>query len=145
LLIARAEQALKSYGRFDGQLEITDAVDVTIDTYEWLWPNRFALGKLGLIVGLPDEGKGQVLCYLAAQVSKGGIWPCGEGLAPKGNVLMLSAEDAPNDTVVPPFDRSRRQSKPYQDYEYCASADWRAHVQLVHRSRHAAREDYRNW
>jgi hypothetical protein len=23
-----------------------------------LWPNRFALGKLGLIVGLPDVGKG---------------------------------------------------------------------------------------
>ena len=33
-----------------------------ISAIKWLWHNRFALGKLGILAGLPDEGKGQVLC-----------------------------------------------------------------------------------
>ena len=36
----------------------------------WRWPNRFALGKVGLLVGLPDEGKGQPFCDIAARVTK---------------------------------------------------------------------------
>lgn len=67
----------------------------------WLWPDRFALGKVGLLVGLPDEGKGQILCSIIARVTTGGDWPCGEGTAPLGSAILLSAEDAPNDTVVP--------------------------------------------
>jgi hypothetical protein len=50
---------------------------------QWLWPNRYALGKLGLLVGLPDEGKGQVFCDMA-RVTQGRDWPCHEGKAPKG-------------------------------------------------------------
>jgi hypothetical protein len=68
---------------------------------QWLWPNRFALGKLGILAGLPDEGKGQVLCDIAARVTRGLDWPCGEGAAPLGNVVLLTAEDDPKDTVVP--------------------------------------------
>jgi putative DNA primase/helicase len=67
----------------------------------WLWPNRFALGKLGLLVGLPDEGKGQVFCDMAARVTHGQEWPCNEGRAPKGNVILLTAEDDIGDTIVP--------------------------------------------
>jgi len=68
---------------------------------QWLWPGRYALGKLGLLVGLPDEGKGQVFCDMAARVTQGWDWPCGEGKAPKGNVILLTAEDDINDTIVP--------------------------------------------
>jgi hypothetical protein len=68
---------------------------------KWLWPGRYALGKLGLLVGLPDEGKGQVFCDMAARVTQGWDWPCGEGKAPKGNVVLLTAEDDINDTIVP--------------------------------------------
>src|SRR5262249_36875203 len=51
---------------------------------------------------LPEEGKGQLLCYIAAQVtSPNGRWPCDEGAAPHGNVVLLTAEDDPSDTVVP--------------------------------------------
>jgi putative DNA primase/helicase len=71
---------------------------------DWLWPDRFALGKLGLIVGLPDEGKGQILADIIARITKILLWPLGEGVAPHGNVILLSAEDAPNDTVVPRLD-----------------------------------------
>ena len=67
----------------------------------WLWPDRFALGKLGILAGLPDEGKGQVFANMAATVTQGSEWPCGEGIAPQGNVILLTAEDDCNDTVVP--------------------------------------------
>jgi hypothetical protein len=67
----------------------------------WLWPDRFAIGKLGLIAGLPDEGKGQIFCDMAARVTRGNVWPCGEGRAPLGNVIHMSAEDDPADTIVP--------------------------------------------
>jgi hypothetical protein len=72
-----------------------------ISAIQWLWPNRFALGKLGILAGLPDEGKGQILCDMAARVTRGQDWPCGEGTAPQGNVVLLTAEDDPKDTVVP--------------------------------------------
>jgi hypothetical protein len=67
----------------------------------WLWPDRFAIGKLGIIAGLPDEGKGQILCDMAARITRGLLWPCNEGTAPKGSVIHLSAEDDPEDTIVP--------------------------------------------
>jgi hypothetical protein len=50
---------------------------------------------------LPDEGKGQVFCDMAARVTQGWDWPCGEGKAPKGNVIVLTAEDDIGDTIVP--------------------------------------------
>jgi putative DNA primase/helicase len=72
-----------------------------ISAIEWLWQDRFAIGKLGLIVGLPDEGKGQFLADMAARVTKGSEWPCQEGRAPQGNVILFTAEDGTNDTVAP--------------------------------------------
>src|ERR1700688_2824032 len=83
------------------RLESAPASSFSPRAISWRWPNRFALGKLGLLVGLPDEGKGQVFANMAATVTRGGAWPCGEGEAPKGNVLLLTAEDDIADTVVP--------------------------------------------
>jgi hypothetical protein len=90
-------------GKADGPatLRSVRASTVTMKGINWLWPNRFAIGKVGLIVGLPDEGKGQVLCDIAARVTRAEKWPCGEGRAPLGNVVMATAEDDPADTVVP--------------------------------------------
>jgi putative DNA primase/helicase len=70
---------------------------------QWLWPNRFAIGKLGIIAGLPDEGKGQILCDIAARITSkiDKRWPCNEGVAPQGKVILFSAEDDNSDTIVP--------------------------------------------
>src|SRR5262245_54144106 len=81
-----------------GELESARASTYTPKAIEWLWPNRFALGKLALLVGLPDEGKGQVFCDIAARVTHGLDWPCKEGVAPQGNVILLTAEDDIEDT-----------------------------------------------
>jgi hypothetical protein len=83
------------------KLESTRASNIEIAAIEWLWPDRFAIGKLGLLVGLPDEGKGQILADMAARVTRGAEWPCDEGRAPQGNIVLLSAEDDAGDTVVP--------------------------------------------
>jgi putative DNA primase/helicase len=68
----------------------------------WLWKDRFALGKLGLIGGLPDKGKGLISAYMAGCVTTVNLeWPCGEGKAPQGNVIWFTAEDDIGDTVKP--------------------------------------------
>lgn len=78
--------------------------DVEPEPVQWLWPERIALGKLTVIAGEPGLGKSQLTCALAAAVSTGGTWPNSEGRAPKGSVVILSAEDAPGDTVRPRLD-----------------------------------------
>src|SRR5262249_34084516 len=47
----------KSGGEHDDQndeLRIVAAADLDMCGIEWLWPGRFALGKIGLVAGLPD-------------------------------------------------------------------------------------------
>jgi hypothetical protein len=84
-----------------GELQSICAANVKMRAIEWLWPDRFAVGKLGIIAGLPDEGKGQILAYIIAMITTSGLWPCDEGRAPKGKVVLLTAEDDVEDTVVP--------------------------------------------
>jgi putative DNA primase/helicase len=85
----------------DNVLSSARASTFRLSAVQWLWPDRFALGKLGILAGLPDEGKGQIFADIAARVTRGDEWPCEEGRAPKGNVILLSAEDDASDTVVP--------------------------------------------
>src|SRR5262249_31218162 len=68
---------------------------------EWLWTDRFALGKFGLIAGLPDMGKGQIAAFIVAAVTAAGELPCGEGGTTQGHGIWLNAQDRVQDTVVP--------------------------------------------
>jgi putative DNA primase/helicase len=77
------------------------AADVAPQPVEWLWPGRIALGKLTLIAGEAGLGKSQLSIAMVACVTTGGEWPCREGRAPQGSVVILSAEDGAADTVVP--------------------------------------------
>ena len=77
------------------------AADVAPERIEWLWPGRAAIGKQTLIAGEPGLGKSQILSAMTATITTGGDWPCGEGRAPLGNVIILSAEDGMADTIVP--------------------------------------------
>lgn len=97
-LLIRIEEAFKAPA---AELECICAADEEIEALDWMWPGRFALGKIGLLVGLPDEGKGLTLSDMIARVTRGSPWPCGEGSAPLGNALLLTAEDDIADTVVP--------------------------------------------
>jgi putative DNA primase/helicase len=82
-------------------LELVRAADLKIRAVRWLWLNRFALGKLGIIGGLPDRGKGCITSDMIARVTNGLEWPCREGRAIQGDVILLTAEDDLEDTVIP--------------------------------------------
>jgi putative DNA primase/helicase len=77
------------------------AADIIPRRIDFLWRGRIARGKHTAIAGEPGDGKSQLSVYVAATVSRGGEWPCGEGRAPVGNVIILNAEDGAEDTVVP--------------------------------------------
>ena len=85
------------------QLVMRCMADVQPERIEWLWPGRIAIGKQTLIGGEPGLGKSQITAALAAAVTTG-LWPCDEGRAPKGSVLILSAEDDAADTIRPRLD-----------------------------------------
>ena len=68
----------------------------------WLWLNKIPAGMLSLIVGDQDTGKSTLTLFIAAQVSKGGVWPGPRGKkADKGVVVILTTEDDVNRTVKP--------------------------------------------
>jgi AAA domain len=76
------------------------ASDIQAEAIHWVWPQRIAQGKLCLIAGPPGLGKSQFTTYTAAIVSSGGTWCTGEK-CDAGDVLILSAEDDPADTIRP--------------------------------------------
>jgi hypothetical protein len=82
-------------------LESAAASTYVMRGIRWFWNNRFAIGKLGLLGGLPDQGKGQILSFMIAKATTGGEWPCKEGRAIKGSVLLLTAEDDSEGTIIP--------------------------------------------
>jgi AAA domain/Bifunctional DNA primase/polymerase, N-terminal len=68
---------------------------------EWLWPSRIAKKKMNVVAGEGKQGKTQMVLAIAAATSVGGEWPDGSGRAEKGTVIILSAEDDPEDTLAP--------------------------------------------
>lgn len=74
--------------------------DVDAVPIRWLWPGRFALGKLAIVAGEPGVGKSQLSCAFASAVTSGGLWPDGTS-APLGSVLFVCCEDDAGDTIRP--------------------------------------------
>jgi RecA-family ATPase len=84
-------------------LQFTRLDEVEAKHVEWLWHNRLARGKLTLLAGEPGIGKSQTACDIGARISKGTEWP-DSSRAPRGSVIVLSAEDSANDTLRPRFE-----------------------------------------
>jgi putative DNA primase/helicase len=80
---------------------MTRVSDITPEKIEWLWPGIIASGRVTGIVGLPGIGKSQLVLDVAARVSTGRDWPGGASNGKPGQVIILSAEDNPSDTIVP--------------------------------------------
>ncbi|MCP4712797.1 MAG: AAA family ATPase [Planctomycetes bacterium] len=83
---------------------------ITLDTVQaepiqWLWPQRFAIGKLSLIAGDPGLGKSFITLDMAARLSSGTPWiDCPTIVNPVSSTILLSAEDDPADTIRPRMD-----------------------------------------
>jgi hypothetical protein len=82
------------------QVETENYGDVRREKVRWLWKERIACGKLNLFVGDPARGKSLATIDIAARVSRGANFPDGVACS-QGDVLILSAEDDPSDTVAP--------------------------------------------
>jgi hypothetical protein len=78
-----------------------NAASINPEKVNWLWVGRLARGKHCCIAGEPGTGKSQVSISITAAVTTAGQWPCDEGTAPLGSVIILSAEDGAADTIVP--------------------------------------------
>lgn len=79
--------------------------DVTPKKIEWLWKPVFPIGKVSLLASNPKCGKSTVTMDIAARVTTGRPWPLHfSGVATKGSVVLLSAEDDPDDTIRPRLD-----------------------------------------
>ncbi len=75
--------------------------DVEMKPISWLWPYRFARGKVSMIAGDPGLGKSQLTASMSAIVTTGGAWPASAERSKVGNVVILSAEDDAADTIRP--------------------------------------------
>jgi hypothetical protein len=91
----------KTVSREIGGISFARGDQIRAEPISWLWPWRIPRGKLTLIAGFPDQGKSQLMLKIAAIVTNGGEWPNGEGVAPKGAVIIMSSEDDEADTLIP--------------------------------------------
>lgn len=88
-------------GNGEGGITYRWASDIQAKPIRWLWPGRIGRGKMTTLAGNPGLGKSQITASLAAIVSIGGIWPVDRAQCERGNVVILSAEDDPADTIRP--------------------------------------------
>ena len=82
---------------------LTRFSEIAAESLNWLWRDRFPLGKLSLLVGDPGLGKSLVTLYVAACISNGADFTDGAPCE-QGSVVVLSAEDGAADTVRPRLD-----------------------------------------
>jgi hypothetical protein len=85
----------------DADLGLMPASQIKARPVRWLWLYRLARAAMALLAGDGGIGKSLVLLWIAARVSRGDPWGDGSGNAPIGDVIILSAEDRPEDTIVP--------------------------------------------
>src|SRR5271165_6115482 len=76
------------------------ASDLKIRPTTWLWPGRIPSAKLSLLARAPGSGKSALAINIIATVTTGGTYPCREGSAPKGSVILVSPHGDP-DVLVP--------------------------------------------
>jgi hypothetical protein len=77
------------------------ASSITPRPLDPVWPGVLWAGKPVLIAGDPGLGKSMVTCDIAARVTTGAPWPCSAERREPADVILLSAEDDPSDTIVP--------------------------------------------
>jgi len=87
-------------GGSNATAEFESCADTEMTRVNWLWSNHLARGKLTMLAGDSALGKSQISINFTAALTKIGEWPDGD-TAPRGSVIILSAEDAINDTIVP--------------------------------------------
>lgn len=90
-------------GTVKGQLITGNLDEVESEPVEFRWKGVMPSGDVMTWGGGPGNGKSQMSCYVAARITRGESFPgddSGDTYEP-GNVLFISAEDAPKKTIKP--------------------------------------------
>ena len=103
-LAAMAQRPAGQKAKPASRLILAVAASIQPEPIRWLMRGAIALGKLTLIAGDPGLGKSMLTANLAAHVTTRRDWPAGMGACPGGDVLFVSAEDDPADTIRPRLD-----------------------------------------
>ena len=74
---------------------VAPMLNAQYELVHWLWRQYIALGKVTVLAGLAGQGKSQLTCLIAAMASRGWL------NAAAGDVLLVSGEDDPRDTIFP--------------------------------------------
>src|SRR6202012_4233691 len=74
---------------------------VEVEKTHWLWDRYIPQGKITVLAGDPGMGKSTIALDLVSRISRGTFLPLREGRTISGTSLIASAEDAPEDTIVP--------------------------------------------
>jgi putative DNA primase/helicase len=94
------EARIQSGVRAENGRRTRRASDIKPEPIAWLWKYWLARGKLHIIAGVPETGKTTIALSYTAIVSSGGEWS-DETRATVGSVLIWTAEDDADDTLVP--------------------------------------------
>jgi putative DNA primase/helicase len=97
----QAEAAIDYAALSDEDLGMVRASAIEVCPVRWLLRYRLAAGTMAMLAGDGGLGKSQVALAIAALISTGGDWFDRSGPAPLGDILILSAEDNPKDTIKP--------------------------------------------
>jgi putative DNA primase/helicase len=96
----RSSQASYELDRSHSRVDLVRASSISPRPVNWLWDQWLAAGKLHILGGAPGSGKTTIALSIASILSAGGLWADGTRAA-KGRVVIWSAEDSPEDTLVP--------------------------------------------
>lgn len=98
-----AAQQIQSFTRPTGEraVQLRRGSDIVPQAITWLWPGWVPAGKLTILAGTAGTGKTTLALGLGAVVTCGGRWPDENASPAKGNVIIWSGEDNPDDTLVP--------------------------------------------
>ncbi|QHP70992.1 AAA family ATPase [Bradyrhizobium sp. LCT2] len=77
------------------------AADVQPREHDWLWDGHLLCAAVEMMTGLPSIGKSQVHCSFVACVTTTKPWPDGTDSGEPANVVMLTAEDALDQELIP--------------------------------------------
>ncbi|MEW8287246.1 MAG: AAA family ATPase [Candidatus Thiodiazotropha endolucinida] len=94
------ENAIAQDSRESLSVRLIQGHTIVPEPIQWLWDGWLAAGKMHILAGVPGTGKTTLCLALAATISIGGRWPDGSR-AEKGDVLIWSGEDDPQDTLIP--------------------------------------------
>ena len=88
-------------GYSDRVVKLRCGANIQPQPITWWWDYWLPAGKLTILAGAAGTGKTTLALGLGATITSGGRWPDGKQCNGKGNVLIWSSEDNPDDTLVP--------------------------------------------